>query len=208
MRAPDKPVSAVLRYQAIGLGVLITAYWSLELPAWSGIRLAIDIHTAWDQIESVLLTFLSVVIAIPIGIMTHRLVSRVGDLEERLEAEVQRESRERWGRNTLVARLGDGNLSLTWRLARDVMVQSVQDPDRVGRVLSGRAYRSPSGRPLEEYEIEREDGVRFLARSEDLRVLPLCEGQPMRFNGTRTDGGAETLLYRCPECQGTSELLL
>jgi hypothetical protein len=108
-----------------------------------------------------------------------------------------------------VASLGDGNLTVAWRFTLDDWVQSTLHPELVGRVVAGRASRSAAGPVLEKYEIEVDGGFRFLVEGGHLRFLPLCEGRAMRFVGTRQDApGSTTLVYRCPDCNGTAQLLL
>src|SRR5262249_51201353 len=158
----------------------------------------------WDRAEAVLLTVLTLLLALPAFLRMRRLTAHVLYLEAVLR------SRRGAGhpRGAVVARLGDGNLAIEWRLAFDSAVQSILRPDRVGRIVAGQAFWA--GESLHEvYEIERPGGSRFHAEGEDLRYLPLCEGRPMRYVRARHHAeGRLTLVYQCPDCSGTSELLL
>ena len=205
-----RPLPQPWRYEVIGFGSLIAMYWLVELPFVPTLILGPDAHAAWDQLESVLLTTLALLVACPIALRTRRLASRVSYLEALLRKDPwARRDDTRAGGDVLVGSLGDGGLTTTWRLAMGDWVQSIVHPEMVGRVVAGRAWRTPSGALREEYEIELEAGFRLIVEGGLLRFVPLCEGRPMRFVGTR-QGPQQfaTLVYRCPDCNGTTELLL
>jgi len=208
--AQAKSISKVLRYEVTGFGSLIAMYWLVELPIVPALILGADAHLAWDRIESVLLTTLALFVACSTVFRTKRLASRVSYLEELLRKDPwSRRPDSQSGRDATVAGLGDGNLTIEWRFARDDWVQSILDPEQVGRVVAGLACQAPAGPLRQEYEIELDGGFRFLVEGGHLRFLPLCAGRPMRFVCIR-QGAREfaTLLYRCPDCNGTTELLL
>ena len=191
-------------YEMLGFGVLIAMYWLVELTP-SPEFLGFENVRAWDQAESVLLTTLTLLVAVPAVGRTRRLAAKVFYLEGILR------SRDHGSDATVgvIARLADGNLAVQWRFALETAVQSIVHPAASGTIVAGRAYRAADGRPREEYEVQRQDGSRFVASGEELRYLPLCEGRPMHYVGVREDpGGPVTLLYRCPDCGGTSQLLL
>jgi hypothetical protein len=200
---PRTRVSPASWYELFGVGTLIAAFWIVELDR-SVEFLGFGDPGDWDRAEAALLTALTLLIALPVFVRTRRLTSHVVYLEGLLR------SRRGGGdpRAEVVARLGDGNLTVEWRFAVNSAVQSILRPERVGRIVAGQASRS-GGSLREQYEIEQEGGSRFLADGEDLRHLPLCEGQPMRYVGARHDTeGRLTLEYRCPDCDGISETLL
>jgi hypothetical protein len=181
-----KPLSHLLRYEVIGFGSLIAMYWLVELPMVPTLILGADAHAAWDRIESALLTTLALLVACPIAFRTRRLASRVSYLEELLRKDPwSRREEGLAGRRVLVARLGDGSLTTAWRFALDDWVQSIAHPEIVGRVMAGRAWRSAAGSLREEYEIELDGNFRLILEGGHLRFMPLCDGRPMRFVGTR-----------------------
>jgi hypothetical protein len=200
IRLPD-----VSWYQVFGFGALIAMYWLVELADLPGAPLSILDPRAWDRSEAVLLTALTLAVAVPSIVRTRRLTSHVHYLEGILRSR----GRGNHQRAPEVARLGDGNLTVAWRFALDAVVQSIVRPERAGRIVGGRAFRSPAGLLREEYEVERAVGSRFLADGEDLRSVPLCEGRPMDYVRTwRHPDGAVTVAYRCRDCGGISEMLL
>jgi hypothetical protein len=205
-----RTLPALWRYEVTGFGSLIAMYWLVELPFVPTLILGPDAHSAWDQVESVLLTTLAVLVACPIALRARRLASRVSYLEALLRKDAwSRRDNGRGLRDTLVASLGDGSLTTPWRLALGDWVQSIVQPEIVGRVIAGRLWRTASGAHREEYEIELEGRFRLVVEGGLLRFAPLCEGRPMRFVGTRQGPQQFTvLLYRCPDCNGTTELLL
>jgi hypothetical protein len=190
-------------YDLFGVALLIAAFWVVEFDR-SMPLLGFEEPEIWDRVEAALLTALTLLVAFPVFIRTRRLASHVLYLEGLLQ------SRRRNGRRPgeVVARLGDGNLTIAWRFAASSAVQSILRPERVGTIVAGQASRT-GGALREVYEVESPSGSRFRADGEDLRYLPLCEGQPMRYAGARPDAeGRLTLGYRCADCGGTSELLL
>jgi hypothetical protein len=196
-------IAPPLLYEAFGVGALIATYWIVELDQPAAI-LGLDDHKVWDRLEAALLTALTLLLALPAFVRMRRLTAHVFYLEALLR------SRRGGGppRGEIVARLGDGNRAIEWRLAFDSAVQSILRPEHVGRIVAGQAYWT-GGSLREVYEIERAGGSRFHADGEDLRYLPLCEGRPMRYVKARHDTeGRLTLDYRCPDCDGTSGLLL
>jgi hypothetical protein len=205
-----RPLPSPWRYEVLGFGSLIAMYWVVELPFVPTLILGEDGHAAWDRVESVLLTTLALLVGWPIALRTRRLASRVYYLEALLRKDPwSRRDDSRGLPDVLVASLGDGSLTTTWRLALGDWVQSIVQPEIVGRVVAGRVWRTASGAHREEYEIEVEAGFRLVVEGGLLRFAPLCEGRPMRFVGTRQGPQQFTiLLYRCPDCSGTTELLL
>ncbi len=197
-------IAPPLLYEMFGVGALIATYWIVELDRPAEI-LGLDDYKVWDRLEAALLTVLTLLLALPAFVRMRRLTAHVFYLEALLR------SRRGGGhpRGEIVARLGDGNPATEWRFAFDSAVQSILHPERGGRVVAGQASRSAGGLLREQYEVEREGGSRFFADGEDLRYLPLCEGRPMRYVRARHDvEGRLTLVYQCPDCWETSELLL
>jgi hypothetical protein len=204
-----KRVSRVLPYEMAGLIALIGAYWVVELPIVAGLLLGPGQDARWDQAESVLLTALALALVCPIVLKTRRLASRVEDLERLLRADPWNRRVTAREQSVLVGALGDGNPGIAWRLGLDDWVQSTLHPELAGRVVAARAHQAAGGALREDYEIEVEGGFRFLVEGTRLRVLPLCEGQPMRFVGAGRSGPAPlTLAYVCPDCHRRSEILL
>src|SRR5262245_56223005 len=200
---PEARVSLASWYDLAGVGTLIAAFWIVELDR-SVPLLGFDEPEIWDRAEAALLTALTLLVALPVFVRTRRLAARVFYLEGLVR------SRRGNGRprGELAARLGDGNLAIEWRFAVNCAVQSILRPERTGRIVGGQASRT-GGALREVYEVERGSGSRFHADGDDLRYLPLCEGQPMRYVGARPDAAGRMILdYRCPDCGGASELLL
>jgi hypothetical protein len=202
-------ISGLLRFEVIGLGVLIALYWLVELPIVQALILGEDAHSAWDRVESPLLTTAALLVGGPTVLRMRRLTSRVDYLEGLLRSDPWSRRLGPGERDTVLATLGDGNRTIAWRFSPDDWVQSTVHPELVGKVASGRICRSPGGPLREEYELELDGGSRFPVEGNQLRHLPLCEGRPMRFLYIlRSLLGSPILVYECPDCRVKTEIVL
>ncbi len=193
-----RPRSKVVWYQASGFAALIALAWFTDLGRIHVWLFGTD--TPWT--EAATDNTLVLLVALPVLVLSQRLAARVRDLEGLLRHDASTRRLDRGERDAPLARLGDGTLAVPWRFALNTWVQALRYPAQVGRVVAGCVR--------EEYEVEIEGGLRVLADGGDLRSVPLCGNEPMRFVEVRPAPHAsptgEALVYRCPRCDETREL--